>query len=411
MVATLTRTLGAAHLEVAEEVVQDALLRALQLWPHEGVPAHPEGWLYRVARNLALDRARRTATLAGKLDLLATEIPGVGMLAEPALDDELVLIFLCCHPALTPESQIALVLKTAGGFSVDEIAAALLARPSAIAQRVVRAKETLRAASAEAELPPDHELPARLDAVLRAIYLLFNEGYSAHVGETVVRAELCREAIRLAELLATYQATDRPDVHALVSLLCFQASRLPARADDAGALLLLSAQDRTKWDRALIARGFRALERASAGETLTTYHLEAGIAAAHAAAATFAVTDWRGILDLYDRLVALHPSPVAALNRAVAVAEVHGPAAALEVLAPLADAPQLMNYYLLPATRAAMLERLGRRAAAAGEYARALDQAGTAQERRWIEGRIEELDAEGRKRDSPTRTAPPDTTG
>jgi RNA polymerase sigma-70 factor (ECF subfamily) len=390
MVAALARTLGTEHLDLAEEVVQEALLRALQRWPHEGVPQNPEGWLYRVARNLALDRGRRSATLASKLDLLAAEIPDAGSLAEPALDDELALIFLCCHPALSEESQVALVLKTAGGFSVEEIAAGFLARPTAVAQRLVRARETLRRAGAQVELPPDQELPGRLDAVLRAVYLMFNEGYSAHAGPTTVRAELCGEAIRLAELLAASPVTERPDVHALLALLCFQASRLPARADDDGALVLLAEQDRTRWDRGLIARGFRALERAAAGETLSTYHLDAGIAAAHAAAPTFAGTDWRGILDLYDQLLALHPSPIVALNRAVALAEVHGPAAALEALERAADAPQLSRYYLLPATRAALLERLGRRTEATTEYRKALALAGTEQERRWIERRIAE---------------------
>ena len=388
MLAALARTLGSEHLDVAEDVVQEALLRALQVWPHEGVPANPEGWLYRVARNLAVDRGRRSTTLAAKLDLLAAEIPEVGWLVEPALDDELALVFLCCHPALSEDSQVALVLKTAGGFSVEEIAAGFLARPSAVAQRLVRAKDVLRETQAQVELPADDELPGRLDAVLRAVYLLFNEGYSAHAGDTTVKAELCREAIRLAELLAASPVTQRPDVDALLALLCFQASRLPARADDDGALILLAEQNRALWDRSLIARGFRALERAAVGETLTHYHLEAGIAAAHAAAPTFAATDWRGILDLYDQLLELHPSPVVALNRAVALAEVDGPVAALEALERAAGAPQLTRYYLLPATRAALLDRLGRRAEAAVEYRKALQLAGTEQERRWIEKRI-----------------------
>jgi RNA polymerase sigma-70 factor (ECF subfamily) len=393
MLAALARTLGSEHLDVAEDVVQEALLRALQVWPHEGVPANPEGWLYRVARNLAVDRGRRSTTLAAKLDLLAAEIPEVGWLVEPALDDELALVFLCCHPALSDDSQVALVLKTAGGFSVEEIAAGFLARPSAVAQRLVRAKDVLRETQAQVELPADDELPGRLDAVLRAVYLLFNEGYSAHAGDTTVKAELCREAIRLAELLAASPVTQRPDVDALLALLCFQASRLPARADDDGALILLAEQNRALWDRGLIAQGFRALERAAVGETLTRYHLEAGIAAAHAAAPTFAATDWRGILDLYDQLLELHPSPVVALNRAVALAEVDGPAAALEALERAADAPQLTRYYLLPATRAALLDRLGRRAEAAAEYRKALLLAGTEQERRWIGARIGRLES------------------
>jgi RNA polymerase sigma-70 factor (ECF subfamily) len=258
-----------------------------------------------------------------------------------------------------------------------------------VAQRLVRAKDVLRGTGAQVELPADDDLPGRLDAVLRAVYLLFNEGYSAHAGDSAVRAELCREALRLAELLRASPVTQRPDVDALLALLCFQASRLPARADDDGALILLAEQNRALWDRGLIARGFRALERAAVGETLTRYHLEAGIAAAHAAAPTFAATDWRGILDLYDQLLELHPSPVVALNRAVVLAEVEGPAAALDALEDVADAPQLTRYYLLPATRAALLHRLGRLADAAVEYRKALQLAGTEQERRWIQRRID----------------------
>jgi RNA polymerase sigma-70 factor (ECF subfamily) len=271
---------------------------------------------------------------------------------------------------------------------VEEIAAGFLVRPASVAQRLVRAKESIRRVGAQVEIPAEPEVPGRLDAALRAIYLMFNEGYSAHAGPTAVRAELCHEAIRLVELLAASPVTDRPDVHALLALLCFQASRLPARSADDGALILLAEQDRGRWDRSLIARGFRALERAATGETLTAYHLEAGIAAAHAAAPRFGDTDWRGILDLYDQLMTVNPSPVVALNRSVALAEVEGPAAALAALEAAAGSPQLARYYLLPATRAALLDRLDRRAEAVLEYRKAHELAGTDQERRWIESRI-----------------------
>ena len=385
MVSALTRVLGPSYLDVAEEVVQEALLRALQRWPHEGVPAHPEGWLYTVARNLALDRARRTASLATKLDALAMDLPETGPLADPAVDDELAMIFMCCHPALPAEARIALCLKTVGGFSVEEMASLFLVKPATIAQRLVRAKRILRDREIVFELPGEEELPERLETVLQAIYLLFTEGYGAG-GGMVVRRDLAEEGLRLVSLLAADPATGRPETHALAALLHLQASRLSARTDADGTILLLGEQDRSRWDRRRMAQGFRHLELASEGSRITTWHLEAAIAAAHAASPDMAATDWWGILDLYDQLLALSPSPVVALNRVVALAEVAGPEDALRALETI-ETPGLPVWPLRAATRATLLDRLGRRAEARVAWEEVKRSVRTDAEREWIEAR------------------------
>ena len=403
IVATLTRALGPGRLDLAEEAVQDALLRALQAWPHQGVPRNPEGWLFRVAHNRALDLLRRASTAerhaeaerdggagAGPNGGLADSVVAFVDAADPFGDDELAMVFLCCHPRIPHESRVALTLKTVGGLSVDEIAAAFLAEKAAIAQRLVRAKRVLREGDVTFELPPASELPARLDAVLQVLYLLFNEGYAAHSGEALVRRELCGEAIRLAELLAAHETTSRPEVHALLALMLLQASRLPAREAPDGTLLLLEQQDRTLWDRSAIAAGMRHLDRAAGGDTLTVYHVGAGIASCHALAPRYEDTDWRQVLDLYDVLEALNPTPVVRLNRAVAVAMVHGPARGLEELYRLEGEPALRNYCLFPATIADLLLRTGERQEAALHYRRALGLARTPPERLFLEQRLRE---------------------
>ena len=314
MVATLTRMLGPQNLSLAEEVVQDALVRAIETWPHRGVPENPRGWLMQVARNRALDCLRRDATRARKAGVLAAEpVNAPTALASmtpttPAnpldpdasgADDTLVMILMCCHPALAREAQVALTLKTVGGFSVDEIARAFLLRPAAVAQRLVRAKRLLRQRRIAFELPA-RGLGARIGSALETMYLMFNEGYAATAGDDLVRSDLCGEAVRLATILADHPATSLPEVHALLALMLFQASRLPARCDAEGALVLLADQDRRRWDRALIGRALGHLERCAAGERATAYHLEAGIAACHAMAPSYAATDWAQILALYD---------------------------------------------------------------------------------------------------------------
>jgi RNA polymerase sigma-70 factor, ECF subfamily len=405
MVATLTRMLGPRNLSLAEEVVQDALVRAIETWPHRGVPENPRGWLMQVARNRALDCLRRDATQARKAGVLAAEpanapaamAPMAPMtLTTPAnpldpdasgADDTLVMILMCCHPALAREAQVALTLKTVGGFSVDEIARAFLLRPAAVAQRLVRAKRLLRERRIAFALPA-RGLGARIDSSLETMYLMFNEGYAATAGDDLVRSDLCGEAVRLATILADHPATSLPEVHALLALMLFQASRLPARCDAEGALVLLADQDRGRWDRTLIGRALGHLERCAAGKRATAYHLEAGIAACHAMAPSYAATDWTQILALYDDRLALAPSPVVVLNRAVALSMVQGPRAGIAALAEVADDPHLRGYYLLPATLADLWLRCGERQTAAAHYRRALDLPCCEPERRFLLRRL-----------------------
>ncbi|HEY6323940.1 MAG TPA: DUF6596 domain-containing protein [Thermoanaerobaculia bacterium] len=409
MVATLTRMLGPQNLSLAEEVVQDALVRAIETWPHRGVPENPRGWLMQVARNRALDCLRRDASRARKAGRLAAEpgnAPAAAMAplapatpmtlmisanpldpAASGADDTLVMILMCCHPALAREAQVALTLKTVGGFSVDEIARAFLLRPAAVAQRLVRAKRLLRERRIAFELPA-RGLGARIGSALETLYLMFNEGYAATAGDDLVRSDLCGEAVRLATILAEHPATSLPEVHALLALMLFQASRLPARCDAEGALVLLADQDRRRWDRALIGRALGHLERCAAGKRATAYHLEAGIAACHAMAPSYAATDWAQILALYDDRLALAPSPVVVLNRAVALSMVQGPRAGIAALAEVADDPRLRGYYLLPATLADLWLRCGDRQTAAAHYRRALELPCSEPERRFLLRRL-----------------------
>ena len=387
MVSRLARWLGAARLDLAEEAVQDALLRALATWPFRGVPAEPRGWLFQVARNRAVDLLRREASLRGKLDGFD------GWLEEsppaPALgDDELAMIFMCCHRSLPPAARVALTLKTVGGFSVEEIAAAFLAESEAIAQRLVRAKRQIREQAIAIEIPAEEELGGRLDSVLDVLYLLFNEGYSAHGGPNLTRAELCGEAIRLAEILAGNPATDRPVVHALLALMLLQASRLPARVDEAGDVLLLAEQDRGVWDQELIGRGLRHLDRAASGRTITAYHVEAAIAAAHAVAVDDAATDWGYVVRLYDDLLAIKPSPVVELNRAIALAMTEGPAAGIAAIDRVEQDPALARYYLLPAALGRLWLEAGDPERAARYFEEALTRPCSAPERRFLERQL-----------------------
>jgi len=392
MVAWLTRIFGAAHLDLAEEVVQDALVKALQQWPYTGVPDNPGGWLFRVARNRALDVLRRTAAFQERAQQIAADLERIADL-DPANehaieDDELRMVFMCCHPALTQDARVALSLKTAGGFSVAEIASAFLTSEATVAQRLVRAKRTLREHRVGLDLPRGEELASRVDSVLEVIYLLFNEGYNAHAGETLVRDDLCGEALRLGRLVALSSQITAPAAHALSALMAFQAARLPARTDANGEMVLLEDQDRSKWDRRLVAMGFAHLERSAQGPDLTAYHVQAAIAAVHAGAATAAGTKWDQILSLYDELMAINPSPVIALNRAVALAKVHGPRVALEALLAIEDDPALSNYYLLPSVKGRLLAELGDRAAAADCFNQALARPSTEPERRFLRRRL-----------------------
>ncbi|HYP29823.1 MAG TPA: sigma-70 family RNA polymerase sigma factor [Blastocatellia bacterium] len=391
MVSTLTRIFGPRHLDLAEEVVQDALLKALQVWPFRGIPENPTGWLVQVAKNRALDLLRRESSLLSKSEeLLRSLSASSDGPSGPALDDELSMIFMACHPSIPREGRIALTLRTVGGFGVREIARAFLARDAAIAQRLVRAKRLIREKQITFELPDPEELPERLDSVLEVIYLLFNEGYTAHTGENLVRRELCEEAIRLCGLLVAHDASALPKSHALLALMLFQAARLPARIGEDGELLTMAEQDRALWDRRSISRGFHHLDRAASGSEMSEYHLQAGIAACHAAAESHEATDWRRILTLYDWLQELNPSPVVALNRVVALSKLHGPEAAIRELEQVSEHAALGHYHLLPATIGELWSELGQPEKAAVFYRQALDRPCSDPERRFL---LKKLDA------------------
>jgi RNA polymerase sigma-70 factor, ECF subfamily len=388
MVATLTRVFGPEHLELAEEVVQEALVSAMQQWSIGGIPENPRGWLFKVARNRALDQLRRDANLRTKEPEIASVFTNASE-DEPAFahelrDDQLRMMLMCAHPAIPAESRIALTLKTVGGFSVDEIARAFLTKKETIAQRIVRAKRLIREEQIPLELPSRAELPGRLETLLDVIYLMFNEGYSALAGEELVRQDLCAEAIRLGRTLSEHPATSNPAVHALLALMLLQAARLPARVDAAGELAPLAEQDRAQWDQQLLADGLRTLQRAGSGDRLTAYHVEAAIAACHAAAPSFAETDWPEIVRRYDLLLELKPSPVVALNRAVALALAESPASGIAAIESIAAHPALRDYLPLFATLGELWLREGDSARAAGYFARALELPGSMTEKRFL---------------------------
>lgn len=381
MVAALTRILGVKNLALAEDVVQEALIRALELWPFDGVPENPRAWLIQVAKNRALDRLRRDITLAGKvgtLPQLATEQAPL----QPFDDDEVAMLFLCAHPSLTPESRLALTLKLAGGFGVREIARAFLAEESTIAQRLVRAKRQIREEGLRFEMPADRELPERLESVLSVLYLIFNEGYGG------LREDLCEEAIRMARLVSEYKATSQPATHGLLALFLLQSSRFAARVDPSGALLLLGDQDRGKWDRGRIHEGLRWLDQSASGDSITPYHLEAGIAAAHAVAPDATSTDWKYVVEMYDHLYELKPSPVVALNRAVAIARVQGPRAAIEEIERIRRQPSLQRYYLTHAALGALWRELADEDKARDHFRQALECSCSDVERQFMEQRL-----------------------
>ena len=394
LVALVAAALGPRHLDLAEEVVQDALVTALHTWPHRGIPDNPPAWLLQVARHRAVDAIRRrrfqdedeTALEAAVATSLA---PSRG--AGGDMDAELALVFMTCHPALPAASRIALTLKVACGLSVAEIARALLADEAAIAQRIVRAKRQIRDHQLPLALPEAGELGERLPSVLEALYLLFNEGYAATDGDALVRAELCFEALRLARLVAAHRNVSRPEAHALAALMLFQAARLPARVGHAGDLHVLEQQDRRLWEWPLVDEAFRELEAATTGTRLTSYHVQAAIAAVHASAPTFADTNWLRIVELYDELMTIAPTPVVALNRAVAIGLCRGPAHGLNALAPLDREASLERYHLLYSSRARFLSEVGDASGAADNYARALSCQLSKPERRFLEVQLTRL--------------------
>ncbi len=385
MVSRLARLLGPAHLDLAEDAAQEAMLRALETWPYQGPPENAAAWLFRVAHNAAIDSLRRNRVLGEKTDAIVAEISrsAAAAPADPDMesslrDDELRMIFMCCHPEIPRDGSVALSLKTVGGFSIPEIARAFLADETAIAQRLVRAKRQIRDHRLALEIPAGADLAKRLDSVLEVIYLMFNEGYAAHEGEQLIRKDLCFEALRLARLVAQ-SSMAAPRVHALVALMALQAARLPARVDEAGDLILLESQDRSRWDEQLIAIGFHYFDRSMQGEHVSELHVQAAIAAEYTRG-----IDWPRILALYDQLLGLNPSPVVALNRAVAVARVHSPAASMAEIEDLAKDSKMRDYYLLHAVRGHLLKELGRAAEAAASFEAALACPCSEPERRFL---------------------------
>lgn len=394
LVATLTRLFGIEHLALAEDVVQDALCRALEVWAFHGVPDNPSAWLLATAKHRAIDVLRRERTarmfapdVARHLEAAAP--PAVAEAFHPAAirDDQLRLMFSCCQPELAEEAQVVLVLHVLCGFSVAEIAHAFLAGAAAIKKRIARARQALAASRRLFELA-DGEIAARLPAVHRALYLAFNEGFHG-AGEAAVRADLCHHAIRLTALLLDHPASATTATRALLALMCFQTARLPGRLDALGDLQPLLDQDRARWDPALIAEGRRQMDQAATGSELTAYHVEAAIAAAHGNAPRAEDTPWPLIVSLYDLLLVLRPSPVVALQRAIAVAEHEGAARGLEELAAIPERDRLAGYPFHAAALGELELRCGRRDAARAHFELAVELARNPAERRFLARRAD----------------------
>ncbi|UUP19897.1 RNA polymerase sigma factor [Nitratireductor thuwali] len=393
VLATLIRLLGG--FEAAEEALHEAFAAAADRWPRDGVPQNPYAWLVSAGRFKMVDRWRRQARLAAALPdlkVLAESEPELAV-SEDIRDDELRLIFTCCHPALAPDARIALTLREVGGLTTEEIARAYLTRAPTIAQRIVRAKARIRDEALPYEVPARAELPARLDSVLRVIYLIFNEGYAATEGPSLTRADLSAEAIRLGRLLVGLLA--ETEALGLLALMLLHEARRPARVDAAGDLVLLEDQDRSLWDRRLIAEARNLIERGMASRRVGPYVLQTAIAAVHAEAPAVAQTDWAQIVALYDVLVRIEPSPVAALNRAAALGMRDGPEAGLEAVGAAMEGGGLDGYHLAHAALADMQRRLGRHEAAKASYGRALQLARQPAERRFLEARLAQLSARG----------------
>lgn len=379
---------------IAEELAQDALVAALEQWPESGVPDKPGAWLMATAKHRAIDLVRRKETYARKLAEVGRTLGDVPPPPEPSgpddIDDDLLrLIFTACHPVLSTDARIALTLKLLGGLTTEEIARAFLATEPTVAQRIVRAKRSLAKAGVPFEVPYGSDRAERLGSVLEVIYLIFNEGYSATAGDDLVRPALCEDALRLARVLQGLMPKE-PEAHGLAALMEFQASRIPTRTGPDGEPVLLADQDRSRWNRLLIRRGVEALHRAGRGP----YALQAAIAACHARAVTYEDTDWVTIATLYGQLVALMPSPVVELNRAVAVSMAEGPAAGLELVDALAEEPALKEYHLLPSVRGDLLARLGRGAEARAEFERAASLTRNAREKELLLERASRSESE-----------------
>ncbi|WP_447980121.1 RNA polymerase sigma factor [Candidatus Nitrospira bockiana] len=396
VLATLIRLLG--DFDAAEEALHEAFAAAVEQWGRDGVPTNPRAWLVSTGRFKAIDGMRRRARfdasmeeLAKQLDTTTSTDPDAEEWDEESVeDDRLRLIFTCCHPALPPEAQVAMTLREVCGLTTEEIARAFLTKPATVAQRIVRAKAKIRDARIPYVVPSERDLPGRLDAVLRVVYLVFNEGYSASSGGSVTRHDLCGEAIRLGRLLA--QLLPEPEAIGLLALMLLHDSRRAARMSPTGDLILLEDQDRSLWNRDQIKEGLSLVERALSSRQVGPYILQAAIAAVHAQAPTAAATDWAQIVALYDVLLQANPSPVVELNRAAAVAMRDGPAAGLALIDAILARGELTNYHLAHAARADLCRRLGHTVEARASYERALRLTQQEPERRFLERRLRELD-------------------
>jgi RNA polymerase sigma factor (sigma-70 family) len=400
LVSVLTGIFGLDRLQFAEDVVQESMIRALKTWPYYGIPKNPAAWLTQTAKNLALDLIRREKLFYEKQPQIISFIEqwsdNAGADSTPLMegeikDDRLRLMFACCHPLVPQEAQTALALKTLCGFSPLEIAKAFLTTEAAIAKRLTRAKQKIRELRIPFEIPSGEELSPRLDAVLQTLYLLFNEGYKASTGDSLVREDLCEEAIRLCTLLVEHPVGNQPRTHALLALMLLIAARLPSRTDTEGNILCLKDQDRSTWKRSMIGRGIFHLSQSAAGDEITAYHLQAGIAACHCAAPDYQSTNWPRILSLYDSLVELDDSPIIALNRAVAVAQVHGPSAGIEAVASIQNCRSLDSYYLLYAVLAEFNTNLKNFEAAATHLRKAIQLTELKSEQSLLQKRLEAI--------------------
>lgn len=397
MIAVLTRIFGVSNLELAEDVVQDAFCRALEVWKFRGMPENPSAWLMTTAKNRALDvlRRERTArTFAPELGRFIesewTLAPTVAELfaAHTIEDDLLRMMFSCCHPRLPEEAQVALVLHILCGFSVDEVANAFVSTHAATEKRLARAKKVLANSKRLFDVAAAAEVTCRLPAVQRALYLLFNEGYHGASPETAVRLDLCQEAMRLTAILMKHPLGGTPGTHAIAALMCLNAARLPARVDSSGNLSSLFDQDRSQWDRELVAEGLRLLDISATGSELTEYHLEAGIASVHTRALTVEETDWESIVSLYDALMALRPSPVIALNRAIAIGERAGPQRGLEAISAIPNSERLARYPFYFAALGKFEFQSGKYENARKHFLAALKLARNPMERHFLEQRV-----------------------
>lgn len=396
LVSILTGIFGIERLQMAEDVVQTALVRALQTWPYYGIPDNPPAWLLQTAKRLALDLIRREKSFHEKEPaIIATVEQSLSEDAAPVFDEEikdkqLRLIFACCHPLIPFESQTALALKTLCGLSPAEIAHSFLTSEAAIEKRLVRARQRIRDQGIPFEIPVGEELEERLDGVLHTLYLLFNEGYKASSGDRLIREELCHEAIRLAASLASHPVANNPRTHALLALMLLTAARLPARVDTEGNMLRLQDQNREDWDRSMIGAGLLALSRAAQGREFSEYHLQAGIAACHALAIDYASTDWKRILLHYDQWMKINDSPVIALNRAVALAKVEGPREGKAAVRLVQKNKQLEGYYLVYAVLGEFESELGNFKAASAHFQKALQLSEVKSEQSFLTRRLED---------------------